>query len=371
MTIAFACACGQHLQAADDVIGRHARCPVCGVRVTIPDPALLPFLPSGADAIPVALATALTASPPVQKVAEPAAPGPARRSRLASLALLCGVLAIAGPTVACSDVGGMGWIGLLALLGVPALVLGLIAQRRIGRSDGRLRGSGSAWTGVVTGVLSLALGLLVGLFTGVYAAKTAAKRLESMNNLHTIGRGLVTHHEATGQFPRADQNGLSWRVGILPYIEEEQLFHQFNHDEPWDSPTNRALLPRMPRIFRCPRHPPAGAGDGMTYYRAFVGRGTVMDDPENATLDAIDQANGCGHTLLVVEASDAVPWTKPDELAYDPTQPLPLLGPPNLTQFMALFADGHVQTFRKDVSPAILRQMIEWTNRQPFPLPQP
>ena len=55
---------------------------------------------------------------------------------------------------------------------------------------------------------------------------------------------------------------LSWRVLILPYIEEQALYEQFHLDEPWDSPHNEPLLRQIPRCYRSPLD--GGSAEGLT-----------------------------------------------------------------------------------------------------------
>ena len=99
-------------------------------------------------------------------------------------------------------------------------------------------------------------------------------------NLKRIGLAMHNYQSAKGHFPAAAITGkdgkplLSWRVAILPYLEDydghmrEDLYKAFRLDEPWDSPHNKALLSRMPAVFASPRK-----GDTQpftTVYRGFV-----------------------------------------------------------------------------------------------------
>ncbi len=97
------------------------------------------------------------------------------------------------------------------------------------------------------------------LLPAVQAARQAARRTVSMNNLKQIALAMLNYVEAKGAFPPAyiaDKTTgkplLSWRVAILPYLEREDLFKEFHLDEPWDSQHNKALIPRMPRVYRSP-----------------------------------------------------------------------------------------------------------------------
>src|SRR4051794_3490674 len=99
---------------------------------------------------------------------------------------------------------------------------------------------------------------------------------------------MHNYNDQHGALPPATVRGpdgkplLSWRVLLLPYIEQDALFKRFRLDEPWDSPHNKALLEPMPRIyepFRESKVPP-----GHTYFRVFVGRGTPFEDAKGKKL---------------------------------------------------------------------------------------
>jgi hypothetical protein len=79
---------------------------------------------------------------------------------------------------------------------------------------------------------------------------------------------------------------------------------------------------------------------GKTYYQTFVGNGAAFDPPKAIRLPHFN--DGTSNTFLVVEAGEAVPWTKPVDLSYDPKQPLPKLGGLFPNGFHAAFADGSV-----------------------------
>lgn len=120
---------------------------------------------------------------------------------------------------------------------------------------------------------------------------------------------------------------LSWRVVILPYLNEKSLFNEFKLDEPWDSPHNKKLLARMPAVYA-----PVGVTPPephSTFYQVFVGPHTLFEADAKGISgkDASDY-----HTVLVVEAGEAAPWTKPADLPYAANKRLPALG--------GLFPDG-------------------------------
>jgi hypothetical protein len=154
---------------------------------------------------------------------------------------------------------------------------------------------------------------------------------QDKENLRRMALGMIEGAKANGdRLPEraaiTDDNGkalLSWRVAILPYIGQGSLFGRFHLDEAWDSPHNKALLTPMPKVYSHPKDPEA-AKQGLTPYRLFVGPETAFELPNPRYPSSIP--DGTHNTILLVEAADAVPWTKPEELVYDPDGPLPWLG---------------------------------------------
>ena len=100
------------------------------------------------------------------------------------------------------------------------------------------------------------------------APDPAAVQMQIANNLKQVGLAMHNHPKADGRFPAPAIQGpdgkplLSWRVAILPYLEENELYLSFKLDEPWDSPHNKPLLERMPYLYASvPRPPGQRAGD--------------------------------------------------------------------------------------------------------------
>src|SRR5439155_13938759 len=111
------------------------------------------------------------------------------------------------------------------------------------------------------------------------------------------------------------------RVAILPYVEEHELYKQFKLDEPWDSEHNKKLLEKMPKVYA-----PVGVktrAPHTTFYQAFVGPGAAFEDGMKVKLTNF--FDGTSNTLMVAEAAEPVPWTKPDDLPFDPKKPPPAL----------------------------------------------
>lgn len=116
---------------------------------------------------------------------------------------------------------------------------------------------------------------------------------------------------------------LSWRVLILPFIEQQELYDQFHLDEPWDSSHNIELLAKMPRTYEPPRGKRHKVPANHTVCQVFFGRGAAFEGCEGLTWKDFD--DGASNTILIIEAGKPVPWTKPEDLDYNPDGTLPAL----------------------------------------------
>jgi prepilin-type processing-associated H-X9-DG protein len=146
-------------------------------------------------------------------------------------------------------------------------------------------------------------------------------RSHCKNNLKQIGLALHNYADMYGSFPPAfiaDKNGRpvhSWRVLILPFIEQSPLYSKYRFDEPWDGPNNSQLASAIIPLYTCPSDD-HGAKDGsatMTSYVAVVGDGTAW--PEAGTTSYRDIRDGTSNTLHVVEvANSGIHWMEPRDL---------------------------------------------------------
>ena len=206
-------------------------------------------------------------------------------------------------------------------------------------------------------------GVLIGLLLpAVQAAREAARRAQCMNNLKQIGLAMHNYVSTNDVFPRSaitDKQGkalLSWRVAILPYIDQQELYQKFKLDEPWDSPHNKALLKQMPSTYLCPSR--AAVEPFTTTYQVFTGKGALFEDGKDTKI--ADITDGASNTLMVVEGKESVPWTKPDDLPFDPAAAPSLFGAGSSHPggFNAIFADASVRFIKTSVSLKVFRALI-------------
>jgi hypothetical protein len=196
--------------------------------------------------------------------------------------------------------------------------------------------------------------------TGAAKMKDAAGMSRSANNLKQMALSIHNYHDVYGTMPPAavcDKFGkplLSWRVLILPYIEQDNLYKEFKLDEPWDSDHNKKLIAKMPPVYALPTQKPT---ETTTHYRVFVGNDAAFSYLKGNKLQEF--TDGTSNTLLVVTAADAVPWTKPDELVFDPNKDMTkLLGAVVNGRCQAAMGDGSVRTFGKTPDRKTLNALI-------------
>lgn len=187
----------------------------------------------------------------------------------------------------------------------------------------------------VLGVLLTAVAVAA-LCSAIQGAREAWRRTGCAVNLKNIWAAMFAYNAANGVLPPAytvDEAGRplhSWRVLILPYLENSTLYREIRLDEPWDSEWNSQFhrLPVSP--FACPSRVaalPDGTPIAETTYSVVVGDETAFPDAGNWRKWE-DFADGLSETLCVVERKTPVCW-------MDPTQEL------TLETFAAELANEH------------------------------
>jgi prepilin-type processing-associated H-X9-DG protein len=196
---------------------------------------------------------------------------------------------------------------------------------------------------------------------------------------------LHNYHEQYGSFPPAvtyDAAGRpahSWRVLILPFLEEKKLYDQYKFDEPWNSPHNSKLAVKIPQPYRCPSFDPfhdGGEWDSphfktLTNYVAIVGPDAVFGKNRATKFD--DITDGTSNTLLVADTKQhAVHWMQPEDitpeeiltdLQYSKSEP----HTNHVGGSHFLFADGRVTFLNADIAPETLRSLITRDGNETIP----
>ena len=196
----------------------------------------------------------------------------------------------------------------------------------------------------------------------VRSARETAQRARCVNNLRQIALAVHNYHAANNTFPRPAIVGpsgkplLSWRVAILPYLEQQELYDKFKQDEAWDSPHNKALLKEIPSVYRCPSR--GRVESFTTNYRVFAGDGALFE--KGREIGVADVTDGTAATIMAVESSESVPWTKPDDLPFDPAAAPTLrgAGSPHPGGFHAAMASSAVRFLKNTIDPGVFRALI-------------
>lgn len=231
------------------------------------------------------------------------------------------------------------------------------------------RAESTSDTGMLTSTATI--GILVALLLpAVQAAREAARRTTSTNNMKQLMLAMFNYESAFGHFPahaNFDETGkplLSWRVHMLPYLEEGDLYNKFHLDEPWDSPHNKQLISEMPDLFLDPSSPKLTVEEGKTHYLGVFGKG-VFFDGSNKGLDLRRITDGTSNTIAIVQTNDeaAVVWTKPEDWQYNENSPLKGLVPGiHPLIFNAGFSDGSVRAISKDIDPAVFKLLLTYAD---------
>lgn len=193
---------------------------------------------------------------------------------------------------------------------------------------------------------------------------TPAQFVKSSNNLKMIGLAMHNYHDVNGRLPHntMDKSGkpaLSWRVHILPYIEEDKLYREFKLDEPWDSENNIKLIDRMPKTYLPAR---GKAEKNQTFYQMFSGERTMLD-PDGKQVTLANITDGLSNTFMVAEGAKPVIWSKPDDLPFD-GKTVPKLGGMFDGEFNVLMGDGAVKRIPKGIDADVLKLAIDRSDGQ-------
>lgn len=204
---------------------------------------------------------------------------------------------------------------------------------------------------------------VISLFEAIRGARKAAAAASRKNHMKQLGLAFHNYHDVYNHFPAANGNGergasqktgLSWRVYLLPFVEEAELFNQFKMDEDWDSPHNKALIERMPAVFKV-----EGVDKpGYTSVHVFTGDDTAIGTDNGTGLR--DITDGTSNTILAVVAGPdtAEVWTKPGGLQFNADDPKKVLGKPG-DLFLTVLCDGSVRYVASAIDDDTLRNLIQ------------
>ena len=198
-------------------------------------------------------------------------------------------------------------------------------------------------------------------FVEMVAGGKMTSNAQDQNNLKQLSLFIHNYHEGNNAMCPSylvDKKGkptLSWRVMALPYVEQDQLFKKFKLDEAWDSDHNMKVFKDhpMPPVFL---NSGDKAEDKATRYRVFTGNGAGWD--ATGRLKFADFTDGTSNTVAIATAATAVPWTKPDELEFDPEKEVGKLLHFRGDRCNIAMFDGSVRAVKKAVSEKTLKAAV-------------
>ena len=204
---------------------------------------------------------------------------------------------------------------------------------------------------MLIGGVMIVVVLVALLFPAVSTSREAARRMSCENNLKQIGLAMHSYHSTYRTFPPAylpDEDGQpmhSWRVLLLPFLNQQSLYDQYDFDLPWDSPDNQALASQISDIFHCPSD--NIADHEATSYVVVVGLETAF--PGAQTVSISDITDGTSDTILVTEvASSPIHWMEPKDIPIEEFWEQTSFHP---NGYNVSLADGSVRFMSDDTSP--------------------
>ena len=236
--------------------------------------------------------------------------------------------------------------------------------------------------GLIIGVVAGGLFLLVVcgaalLLPAVQQAREAARRSQCKNNLKQLALGGYNFEETVQQIPGsampidevlgtsqvAGSEPVSWRVAILPFVDQPQLLQTYDESQPWDGPANASFASSpTPQVYVCPT---SELPVGQTPYVYAVGEGTLWNGPPPYQI--ADITDGTSNTIWIGErAHDPVIWVATEDSGSDweprISGPAPAGNPVFSSQHPrganASMMDGSVLFLSETIDPVTLQAML-------------
>ena len=215
--------------------------------------------------------------------------------------------------------------------------------------------------GITVGIFGLVI-LAYMLLPPLPPVRTPSLRILCLNNMRQIALATLHYELKNGHFPPsyiADENGRpmhSWRVLLLPHMEQQALYDRYRMDEPWDGPNNSKLHDEIVSVYRCPN---SSSGEHCTDYVLITGEGTAFENDQPIAVGAI--TDGSSNTIMITEISGSnIHWMKPQDISLDQFLGLEKTATtPNHknTRNVALF-DGSTHAIGMDVNVEELKKLV-------------
>ena len=210
--------------------------------------------------------------------------------------------------------------------------------------------------------------MLEALIPMIKSTRAAATRVASSNNVRQLMLALLNYEAAHRHFPPAvlvsdAGKKYSWRVAILPYIEQQALYESYRFDEDWNSEHNRKVTAQTPAVFQ---HPLAvSSGSKFCSYYVITGEKTVFPGV-NKGLDLGQLMDGTSNTFGVIEAKMQIHWAEPRDITYTDGKLDAKLGGFTPGGFNASFCDGSTNFWKENIDAKTLQLLIERADGKGF-----
>ena len=168
---------------------------------------------------------------------------------------------------------------------------------------------------VVIAIIAILIALLL---PAVQSIRESANRMSCQNNLKQIGLAAHQYHSTHKVYPPARVNSPSTYTGwvlLLPYIEQQNLYKQFDRSKNWSHSDNQPVVRKQIPIFLCPAatrnskidNHPNGTVLGLTDYAPVPGISNQLMD--TGLVEVVQNRNGMivpGGQLVQEDVSDGV-----------------------------------------------------------------
>lgn len=181
--------------------------------------------------------------------------------------------------------------------------------------------------------------------------------IEQWLKLQAIVAAFRDYHRENSTLPvfgtTPGKSMLSWRVHLLPYLGEKELYEKFRHNEPWDSPDNMAASKTVPAVYRI-----GPATQPQSQFHVFTGPGMMLG---NSTQQDWTPSDGTENTIFVLAVPGEITslhWTHPQDLEFNPQTIAALLATARTKPLETIAMNGKLLTIPSEISEEALTALI-------------